>query len=199
MKFGFISFKLQTQTPALLISVLQALRCKIYCLITYFQTLPLHFKRLIFSTQLSLMQGASSSNFVECINLSTRFSENFISGFVPVATDIEKHQQDKTARLNEKCDASEELSKTQRKVSCSHIKHFQNKTRSWESYLQRRLSLFQTVIPTTLPTKEFVFLILDFKTAFRYELYCAEFQKLVLVSVLTAFLQTLKTNLSFTF
>lgn len=70
------------------------------------------------------MQGANSSNFVECINLSTHFSENFISGFVPVATDIEKHQQDKTGRLNKKCDASEELSKTQRKVSCSHIKHF---------------------------------------------------------------------------
>lgn len=88
MKFGFISFMLWTQTPALLISILQALRCKIYCLIAYFQTLPLHFKWLIFSTKLSLMQGESSSNFVECINLSAHFSEILISGFVPVATDM---------------------------------------------------------------------------------------------------------------
>lgn len=89
MKFGFISFKLRTHTPALLISILQALHCKIYCLIAYFQTSPLHFKQLIFSTKLSLMQGASSSNFVECTSLSTCFSEILISGFVPVATDRE--------------------------------------------------------------------------------------------------------------
>lgn len=68
------------------------------------------------------MQGASSSNFVECINLSAHFSEILISGFVPVATNIEKHQQ--SCQAEQKCDASEELVKAQRKVSCCHVKHF---------------------------------------------------------------------------